>query len=182
MAKCPIETGRPPPGMHGQRRGRKLSDYGLQLREKQRLRRYYGLQERQFRLFFKRVLKRRGVTGEQLLQILEQRLDNLVYRLGFASSRRTARQMVLHGHILVDGHKATIPSMIVNPGSVIQVKDRSKSRELAERGLQASENREKPAWLMLDAKKLTGQLLRIPTREEIAPVANEQMVVELYSK
>jgi small subunit ribosomal protein S4 len=182
MAKCPIETGRPAPGMHGQRRGRKLSDYGVQLREKQRLRRQYGLQEKQFRLFFERVATRRGVTGEQLLQLLETRLDNLVFRLGFAASRRAARQMVLHGHVLVDGHKADVPSLVVRPGSVIQIKERPKSRELTGKALQAAEGRTLPAWLTLDAKKFSGQLVRVPTRDEIAPIVNEQLVVELYSK
>ena len=117
MAKCPIETGRPAPGMHGQRRS-KTSDYGVQLREKQKLRRMYGMQEGQFRLFFERALKSRGVTGEKLLQSLELRLDNVVYRLGFAPSRRAARQFVLHGHVAVNSRKATIPSMILKAGDV----------------------------------------------------------------
>jgi len=182
MAKCPIETGRAAPGMHGQRRGRKLSDYGVQLREKQRLKRQYGMQERQFRTFFERVARRRGVTGEQLLQMLEQRLDNVVYRLGFAQSRRSARQMVLHGHVLLNGHKADIPSMLVKPGATVAIEERTKSRELAGKSIEAAEGRPFPAWLMVDAKKLSGQFLRLPTRDEIAPVVNEQVVVELYSK
>jgi small subunit ribosomal protein S4 len=182
MAKCPIETGRPAPGMHGQRRGRKPSDYGVQLREKQRLRRLYGMQETQFRTFFERVITRRGVTGEQLLQMLEQRLDNLVYRFGFAPSRRSARQMVLHGHVLVNGRKADVPSLIVKPGSLVAVREKPKSREIAGKNLEAVEGRPMPSWLMLEAKKFSGQLLRVPTREEIAPIVNEQMVVELYSK
>jgi len=182
MAKCPIETGRPAPGMHGQRRSRKMSDYGVQLREKQRLRRQFGLQEGQFRVLFERVLRRRGVTGEQLLQMLESRLDNLVFRLGFAFSRKSARQFVTHNHVTVDGHKANIPSMIVKPGSVVQVRDRTKSRELAAKSLEAASGRDVASWLALDAKKFSGELVRIPTREEIAPVVNEQLVVELYSK
>ena len=182
MAKCPIETGRPSPGMHGQRRGKKLSDYGVQLREKQRLRRQYGMQEGQFRLFFERVLRRRGVTGEQLLQMLESRLDNLVYRLGFATSRRAARQFVLHNHLTVNGAKANVPSMILKPGAVIQVRERAKSRELAAKALETGAGKNVAAWVTLDAKKFSGELLRIPTREEIAPVVNEQLVVELYSK
>ena len=182
MAKCPVETGRPAPGMHGQRRGRKMSDYGVQLREKQRLRRQFGMQEGQFRIFFDRVLRRRGVTGEQLLQMLESRLDNLVFRLGFCSSRKSARQFVTHNHVQVDGKAANVPSMIVKPGSVIQVRDRAKSRELATRSLEAAAGKPVVSWVALDAKKLSGELLRIPTREEIAPVVSEQLIVELYSK
>ena len=182
MAKCPIETGRPAPGMHGQRRGRKLSDYGIQLREKQRLRRQYGLQEKQFRLTFDRAARQKGVTGERLLQMLETRLDSVVFRLGFAPSRRAARQFVIHGHVEVNGRKASIPSMILGEGAVVRVKDRAKSREPALKSLELVEGREVPGWLTLDAKNLTGEVVRTPTREEIAPVVNEQLIVELYSK
>jgi len=182
MAKCPIETGRPAPGMHSQRRARKMSDYGVQLRGKQKLRRQYGMREAQFRLFFKRVSSKKGVTGELLLQMLESRLDSLVFRMGFTSSLRAARQAVLHGHVLVDGHKATIPSMILSPGAVVSVKADTKSRELATRGLEMSESRELPVWLSLDAGNFSGQSVRIPTRDEIAPIVDEQLVVELYSK
>ena len=182
MAKCPVETGRPAPGMHGQRRGRKPSDYGLQLREKQKLRRQYGLQEGQFRLFFERVAKRRGVTGEQLLQMLETRLDNVLYRLGFAASRKEARQLVVHNHVRVNGRKADVPSMILEAGAVVQVKDRPSSRALAGRNLEAAQGRELPVWLTRDDEAFTGQLVHVPSREEIAPVVNEQLVVELYSK
>jgi small subunit ribosomal protein S4 len=182
MAKCAIETGRPVPGMHGRRRGKKMSDYGMQLREKQRLRRHYGLQEEQFRVFFERASRRRGVTGVQLLQMLESRLDNLVFRMGFAPSRRAARQMVTHSHVLVNGRRAAIPSLQVKPGAVIQVKERSKSKELATRNIEVAQGRQLAAWLSVDGKKLTGEYLRVPTREEIAPMVNEQLVVELYSK
>ena len=182
MAKCPIETGRPPPGMHGMRRSRKISDYGIQLREKQRLRQQYGLQEGQFRLTFERVARKRGVTGEALLQMLESRLDNVVYRLGFASSRRAARQFVTHNHISVNGHKANIASLILKPGSVIRVKDVPRSRARAGTCLEAAEGKEMAPWLSLDAKNFTGEFVRVPTRDEIAPVVNEQLIVELYSK
>lgn len=182
MAKCPIERGRPAPGMHGQRRTRKPSDYGLQLREKQRLRRFYGLQEDQFRLFFQRVAKRKGVTGVMLLQQLEARLDNVVYRLGFAVSRSAARQLVRHGHVKVDGHKADIPSMTLTPGQVVSVMERTSSKEGAKRGLELTEGREVPTWLTRDPKALEGRVERIPDREEIAPIVDEQLVVELYSK
>jgi small subunit ribosomal protein S4 len=182
MAKCPIERERPAPGMHGQRRARKLSDYGAQLREKQRLRRQYGLQENQFHLFFERVARRRGITGELLLQMLEMRLDNLAFRLGFAASRHAARQLVLHEHVLVNGKKASIPSMIVKPGAVIQISEKPRSRGLAARGLELTEGRQMAPWLSRDVKKFSGEVMRIPSREEIAPIVDEQLVVELYSK
>jgi small subunit ribosomal protein S4 len=182
MSKCAVEAGRPAPGMHGMHRAKKLSDYGVQLREKQRLRRHYGLQEGQFRLVFERALRRRGVTGEHLLQTLETRLDNLVYRLGFATSRRMARQFVTHRHVKVDGRIVNLPSLAVGAGSVIQVKDKAGSREMAKHSLEAHTGRELPSWLTRDDKTLAGTLVRVPTRDEIAPIANEQMVVELYSK
>lgn len=182
MAKCPIETGRPAPGMHGQRRGRKPSDYGTQLREKQRLRRQYGLQEKQFRLFFDRAARGRGVTGEVLLQMLETRLDSIVFRLGFATSRAEARQLVIHNHVKMNGRKASVPSMVVAAGSVIQVRDKPKSREWAKRNMETTEGRDMAPWLSMNAKEFSGELVRVPTREEIAPIVNEQLVVELYSK
>lgn len=182
MSKCPIETGRPAPGMHGQRRTRKQSDYGVQLREKQRLRRQYGLQESQFRLTFDRAVRRRGVTGEVLLQLLETRLDNLIYRLGLASSRRQARQFVTHRHVLVNGRRASVPSMTVAVGSVLQVKDKSSSRELAKQCLESGGGKDLPAWLARDEKSLSGSLIRLPSRDEIAPIVDETLIVELYSK
>jgi len=181
MAKCPIETGRPPPGMHGQRRS-KVSAYGEQLREKQRLRRMYGMQERQFRLFFERALRTRGVTGEKLLQSLELRLDDLVHRLGFAPSRRAARQMVNHGHIAVNGRKTTIPSRVLKAGDKVQVRDRRTAREYAARFMDTAESRGLPGWLQLNKAQFEGVVLHIPTREEIAPTVDEQLIVELYSK
>lgn len=181
MAKCPIETGRPAPGMHGARRT-KLSDYGVQLREKQRLRRMYGMQEGQFRFFFAKALKARGVTGETLLQRLEMRLDNVVFRLGFAPSRRAARQFALHGHVRVNGNKATIASMELKAGDVITVRDHKASRDYAARFIEAAESRGRVAWLTLDKEQFRGEILHVPSREEIAPVVNEQLIVELYSK
>ena len=182
MAKCPVaERKRPAPGMHGGR-NRKLSDYGQQLREKQRLKRYYGLQEGQFRLFFARALQKRGVTGETLLQMLEMRLDNVVYRLGFAPSRPSARQLVLHRHVKVNGRIVNIPSMQVKPGSKLVIVD--SSRDLAKGSIEAAEARglSIPPWLVLDKEQVSGDVLRPPTRDEIAPFVNEQLVVELYSK
>ena len=181
MAKCPIETGRPAPGMHGQRRS-KMSDYGTQLREKQKMRRTYGLQEEQFHFLFERALKARGVTGEKLLQMLELRLDNLVYRFGFASSRKAARQFVTHGHVEVNGRKASIPSMILKEGDVVRVKDRTQSRALAGRFVETAEGRGIVGWLSLDKAQFQGTVARVPTREEIASNINDQLVVELYSK
>jgi len=182
MAKCAIETERPAPGMHGQQRVHKQSDYGTQLREKQRLRRFYGLQEGQFRRFFEQALRRRGVTGEALLQLLEMRLDNVVYRLGFALSRRAARQFVLHNHVKVNGHRASIPSMALTAGSVIEVQGRKGSQDAARQALEAMQNRELSSWLSLDREHFKGEVMRIPTRDEIAPFVNEQLVVELYSR
>lgn len=182
MAKCPIETGRPLPGMHGQRHAKKTSDYGIQLREKQRLRRQYGLQENQFRLVFQEALRRKGVTGEVMLQMLEARLDNVVYRLGFTASRKAARQFVLHGHVLVDGRTVDVPSAMVKVGSKVTVKDHVKSRSLAGRNLEAMDGKSVSSWLNLDAKNFSGEYLRTPSRDEIAPIVNEQLVVELYSK
>jgi len=182
MAKCPIETGRPVPGMHGQRRGKKLSDYGIQLREKQRLKRMFGLQEEQFRLTFDRAMRKRGVTGEVLLQLLELRLDNVVFKLGLGSSRKGSRLFVTHGHIVVNGKKTNIPSMTLSEGDVVTVGAGTKSREFAATSREMSAGREVPEWLSYDEGEFKGTVLRIPTRDDIAPIVNEQLIVELYSK
>lgn len=181
MAKCAVEQGRPAPGMHGMGRS-KQSDYGVQLREKQRLRRTYGLHEGPFRRLFERAARRRGVTGEILLQLLEMRLDNLVYRLGFSGSRRAARQFVRHGHIEVNGRKVTIPSACLKVGDVVSVRKSKSSREVATPFSEAGESRGISPWLALDRKNFSGEIKHIPSREEIAPVVNEQLIVELYSK
>lgn len=181
MAKCPIETGRPPPGGQGKRRT-KLSDYGIQLREKQRLRRTYGLRESQFRLFFDRAAKGRGVTGDTLLQLLELRLDNIVFRLGFAPSRRASRQFVRHGHVEVNGKKATIPSMILKAGDVVTVCNDTESRATAGPTMDAAESRGIVPWLSLNKGQFRGEVLHLPEREEISSPVNEQLIVELYSK
>ena len=180
MSKCPVDTGRPAPGMHGARPSKK-SDYGVQLREKQRLRRFYGLQEGQFKLFFQRALRKRGVTGEMLLQLLEMRLDNLVFRFGFAASRRNARQLVLHGHVTVNGRRADVPSMTLKAGDRIEVKGRKQSQDAVKRVLDAK-GAELSSWLTLDKEALKGEVLRVTSRDEIAPFVNEQLIVELYSK
>jgi len=182
MAKCPIDQGHPPPGMHGARRARKMSEYGSQLREKQRLRHQYGMQEVQFRRFFRESLRRKGVTGEILLQMLELRLDNVAYRLGFASSRKSARQFVLHGHVAVNGRTIDVPSIVLKSGDVIEVRNRPRSRDLATRSIEAATTQQAPAWLSLDKQAFRGEILAVPTREQIAPIVDEQAIVELYSR
>jgi small subunit ribosomal protein S4 len=150
--------------------------------EKQKLRYYYGLMERQFRRVYEMALKRRGVTGEQMLQILEMRLDNVVYHLGFAPTRPAARQMVTHGHICVNGKKVNIPSYALKVNDIVEVKESKVSKQLALRGLELATTRVVPPWLALDKEKLRGKVLRVPTIEEIQPIANVQAVVEFYSR
>ena len=171
-----------PPGMHGDKGRRKQSEYATALGEKQKLRLMYGLLERQFRLYYEIALQRRGVTGETLLQLLETRLDNVVFRLGFANSRRAARQMVGHGHISVNGRRVTIPSYNVKVGDVVIVRDNARSRQLGTRGLAATQIAAIPDWLIQDKDNFMGEVKRIPSREEIAPIVNEQLIIELYSR
>jgi len=170
------------PGVHGPKSRRKHTDYGLGLIEKQKLRYYYGLLERQFRGVYERALRRRGVTGEQMLQILETRLDNVVYHLGFASTRAAARQMVCHGHVRVNGRKVNIPSYSLKVNDTIEAKESNVSRQLATKGLESSISRAVPDWLSLNKDAFKGILMRVPTRDEIHPIANEQAVVEFYSR
>jgi small subunit ribosomal protein S4 len=170
------------PGVHGPKSRRKLTEYALGLMEKQKLRYFYGLQERQFRGVYERALRRRGVTGEQMLQILETRLDNVVYHLGFANTRAAARQMVNHGHIKVNGRKVSIPSYALKVGDIVEVRDANISRQLASKSLEMATNRVVPDWVSLNKEGLRGTVMRIPTRAEIAPIANEQAVVEFYSR
>ena len=181
MAKCAIEQGKSPPGVGPQRRT-KTSDYAVQLREKQRLRRLFGMYEGQFRRFFARASRIQGVTGERLLQLLEMRLDNLVYRMGFAPSRRAARQFVRHGHVQVNGRKASMPSMVLRGGDSVSVRDHNRSKSYATQWMEPAESRGLVGWVLVDKSGLQGQVKHIPSREEIAPVVNEQLVVELYSK
>jgi small subunit ribosomal protein S4 len=172
-----------PPGMHGPKGSRrKRSDYSAALAEKQKLRFQYGLMERQFRRYFESALRKRGVTGETLLQMLETRLDNVVYRLGFANSRNAARQMVSHGHVTVNNRKVNISSFNLRSGDIIVVKDRPASRRLAIRNLELTQIQPVPDWLVVDKDQFQGKVMRIPSREEIAPIVNEQLVVELYSR
>jgi small subunit ribosomal protein S4 len=170
------------PGAHGPKARRKNSDYGLGLLEKQKLRYYYGLLERQFRNVYERALKRRGVTGETMLQILETRLDSVVYNLGFANTRAAARQMITHGHVRVNGRKVNIPSFGVRVNDLIEIKDTSVSRQLATRNLELATSRAVPDWLSLNKDGFKGTLMRVPTRVDIQPIANEQAVVEFYSR
>ena len=170
------------PGVHGPKSRRKSTDYGLGLIEKQKLKYYYGLLERQFRGVYEKALKRRGVTGEQMLQILETRLDNVVYHLGFANTRAAARQMVSHGHVLVNGRKVNVPSFSLKVNNVIEIKNNNASRQLATKNLEISTSRSVPDWVLLNKDEFKGTVMRIPTRDEIQPIANEQAVVEFYSR
>jgi small subunit ribosomal protein S4 len=172
-----------PPGIHGPKGSRrKQSEYAIALGEKQKLRYQYGLLERQFRRYFETALQRRGVTGETLLQLLETRLDNVVYRLGFANTRRASRQLVSHGHVQVNGRKVNVASFNVRAGDTVTVRERPKSRQLATRNLELTQIVPVPDWLTVNREGLSGQVARIPSREEIAPIVNEQLIVELYSR
>jgi small subunit ribosomal protein S4 len=170
------------PGVHGPKSRRKHTDYGLGLIEKQKLRYYYGLLERQFRGVYEKALRRRGVTGEQMLQILETRLDNVVFHLGLANTRAAARQMVCHGHVQVNGRKVNVPSFALKVNDVITVKNNNVSRQLATKGFEISTSRAVPDWMSLNKEEFKGTVMRIPTRDEIQPIANEQAVVEFYSR
>jgi small subunit ribosomal protein S4 len=180
--KCSVERRGYPPGQHGTRRGRRIQGYGLQLREKQKVKRYYGLLENQFRSYFKEADRLRGITGENLLVLLERRLDNVVYSLGFASSRAQARQFVRHGHVLVDGAKTDIPSFQVRPGQKVAVKEDSRKNDFIRASVETARGRGVPEWLELDAESFTGTMLRLPTREDVKLPIQEQLIVELYSR
>ncbi|SNX54398.1 30S ribosomal protein S4 [Thermoanaerobacterium sp. RBIITD] len=177
--KCPVAKRPYAPGQHGQNR-KKLTNYATQLREKQKLRRYYGVLERQFERYFEEAERMKGITGDNLLQLLERRLDNVVYRLSIASSRAQARQLVRHGHILVNGKKVDIPSYLVKAGDVISVKDSSKSLEVIKNNVEASTNI--PDWLDFNRDSIEGKILSLPTREHIDLPVEEHLIVELYSR
>ena len=171
------------PGMHGPKGSRrKQSDYAVALAEKQKLRYQYGVLEKQFRRYFTMASTKRGVTGEILLQLLETRLDNVIFRLGFANSRSAARQMVSHGHVQVNGRKVDISSFNVRAGDSITIKDKPQSRRLAAKNLELTQITPIPDWLTVNKDQFVGQVSRVPTREEIAPIVNEQLIVELYSR
>ncbi|MCC7374248.1 MAG: 30S ribosomal protein S4 [Verrucomicrobiales bacterium] len=171
-----------PPGQHGPKSRRKVTDYALGLLEKQKLRYYYGLQERQFRRVYETASRRRGVTGEQMLQLLETRLDSIVYSLGLANTRPAARQMIGHGHVKVNGRKVDVASFAVKPNDVIEIRGNAVSRQMATRGLELSTSRPVPDWLSVNKEGLKGSVIRMPTREDLQPIANEQAVVEFYSR
>jgi len=178
-----LENKNYPPGMHGPKGSRrKQSEYAIALAEKQKLRFQYGVLERQFRRYFEAALTSRGITGEILLQLLERRLDNVVYRLGFSNSRSGARQLVSHGHVAVNGRKVTISSFNVKPGDEVSVKENPKSRSLVTKNLEITQIAKVPDWLSVEKDNFKGTMQRIPTREEIAPIVNEQLIVELYSR
>jgi small subunit ribosomal protein S4 len=179
--KCAVEKRNYPPGEHGQRRS-KASEYGLQLREKQKMKRIYGVLETQFRTYFEMAERQKGVTGENLVRLLEQRLDNVLHRLGFAASRAQARVLVRHGHFRVNGRRVTIPSVLLRAGDAVEVQP--KSRELAEiaAALEGAKKRRVPAWLELDAGNFRGTVRTLPSKEEMAIPVQEQLVVALYSK
>jgi small subunit ribosomal protein S4 len=179
--KCAVERRNFPPGQHGKRRS-KLLGYGIQLREKQKVKRIYGLLESQFQLAFKRANSMKGITGENLLQQLERRLDNVVYSLGFAASRAQARQLIRHGHITVNGRKVNIPSFLVQKGQSIAVKDKSRANELIKSSVETAKARGVPVWLELDPDNFKGQVANLPRREDIKLPIQEQLIVELYSK
>ena len=179
--KCAVERRNFPPGQHGKRRS-KILGYGIQLREKQKVKRFYGVLEGQFRLTFEKAERMRGVTGENLLSLLERRLDNVVHRLGFSGSRSQARQLVRHGHVRVNGRKVNVPSMIVPQGAVVSIKEKSRTNPLIASAVETAKGRGIPAWLELDAAQFQGKVVALPKREDVSIPISEKMIVELYSK
>ncbi len=180
--KCAFDRRGYPPGQHGQRRGRKTSDYGIQLREKQKVKRMYGLSEKQFHLFFEKADRKKGITGTNLLVFLERRLDNVVYRLGFVNSRAQGRQLVRHRHFFVNGKKVNIPSYLIKIGDVVEVREKSSKVKTIEDSLDAVVRRGVPQWLELEKKDLKGIVKGFPIREDLTMPIQEQLIVELYSK
>jgi small subunit ribosomal protein S4 len=180
--KCPIEKRNFAPGQHGKDRKAKIVGYGLQLREKQKAKRIYFTQEGQFRNYFEKASRAQGVTGELLLQQLERRLDNIVYRLGFGISRRQARQLVRHGHIHVDGRKVNIPSYQVSVGEEISIRESSNKMPILEQSKEFASHQNAPTWLSIDRDAYKGRIVSLPKRDEIQQPVNEQLIVELYSK
>lgn len=179
--KCAVERRKYAPGQHGQRR-KKLSDYAMQLREKQKAKEIYGVLEKQFKRCFSEAERKKGVTGSTLLRLLELRMDNVVYRLGFASNRRQARQFVLHGHFTVNDRPVSVPSYLLRPGDVVGLKESSKKLALIEENIAKMEHRGLPSWVEIDTNTLKGKVLQAPERDEIDLPVQEQLIVELYSK
>ena len=181
MSKCPLEKGRNVPGAHGFRR-RKMSEYGEQLREKQKLKRAYGLLEKQFHLYFKQAERQQGMTGDNLIQILERRLDNTVEKMGFSPALATDRQFVRHGHIKVNGRRVDYPGYQVKVGDVIEVRERGSSRQRAAESMESARSREVPGWLKLNKNQFRGEVLLLPGAEDVRLPVNVSLVVGLYSK
>jgi small subunit ribosomal protein S4 len=181
--KCPVEKRNFPPGQHGMGRRSKISEYGIQLREKQKIRRTYGMLETQFRNTFEKASRMRGITGDNLVKLLERRFDNVLYRLNIAPSRKAGRQLILHGHVQVNGKTVNIPSYLLNPGDVIQLKEASRKLEVVHESLKRTRGDSGvPNWLALNKADLSGTFLAVPERADIPLNANEQLIVELYSK
>jgi small subunit ribosomal protein S4 len=188
-SKCPIENeGKSgskrnyPPGEHGQSRRQKISEYGIQLREKQKVRRIYGVNERQFRIYFHKATRQKGITGDNLVQILERRFDNVIFRLGLAPSRKAARQLILHKHFQVNGRSVNIPSFLMAPGDVVQVVTASRKLEMIHDSMKRVRDDQMFPWLSLDKANLTGTFMQVPDRADVPLTANVQLIVELYSK
>lgn len=179
--KCAVDRREYPPGQHGQSRKR-YSDYDVQLREKQKVKRIYGVMEQQFRGYFEEANRQKGITGENLLLILERRLDNMVYRMGFASSRNEARQLIRHNHFEVNGKRVSIPSYLMRAGDVIELKEKSRKIAKVQESLEGSSRRGVPRWLEVDKDNLKGKVVALPAREELTMPINEQIIVEFYSK
>ena len=180
--KCAINKRNYAPGQHGQRRRAKLSEYGLQLREKQRVKRSYGLLESQFRQYFQKASRSKGVTGTELLVLLERRLDNVIYRMGFADSRAQARQLVRHGHMRINGRKVNIPSFLVKQGDVVEPRDKSRSTEFLRSAMERQSQKHIPEWVHVDTATMRGTVQAFPRRDDITIPFQEQLIVELYSK
>ena len=179
--KCAIERRNFPPGQHGKRRA-KILGYGIQLREKQKVKRYYGLVEKQFRLTFGQAERMKGVTGENLLSLLERRLDNVVHKLGFASSCAQARQLIRHGHVTLNGRKVNVPSILVQAGATVAIKEKSRKNPLITGAVDVAKSRGVPAWLELSADQFEGKVKTLPKRADVTLPVNEKLIVELYSK
>ncbi len=180
--KCAFDRRGYPPGQHGERRGRKISDYGIQLREKQKVKRMYGLTEKQFRIFFHRANQQKGITGTNLLTMLERRLDNVVYRMGFVNSRTQGRHFVRHNHFSVNGRRVNIPSFLVRPGDTVEVREKSRAIQAIGDALEAVVRRGVPQWIELDKDNFKGIVQSLPVREDLTMPIQEQLIVELYTK
>ena len=180
--KCPVERRAYPPGQHGQTRRQKISEYGVQLREKQKIRRIYGLMEEQFRNYFEKALRQTGRTGETLVKMLERRLDNVVYRMGFAPSRKAGRQLIVHGHLMVNNKVVNVPSYLLNAGDVVQIREKSKKLDVIHSSMKRMKDSTMLPWISLDKATMTGTFLNVPERADVPLNANEQLIVELYSK